>query len=80
MLCSGIVTDTFFKIIKRATIENITNMTVGNNYINSFPDKFGDLKISVTIIINILIITKAKIGATFHVALIATFPIWSMFL
>ena len=80
MLCSGIVTDTLFKIIKRATVENVTNVTVGNNYIDSFPDKFDDLKISVTIIINILIITKAKIDATFHVALIATFPIWSMFL
>lgn len=80
MLCSGIVTDTLFKIIKRATVENVTNVTVGNNYIDSFPDKFDDLKISVTIIIKILIITKAKIDATFHVALIATFPIWSMFL
>ena len=43
-------------------------MIVGNNCINSFPHGCDDLKISVTKMINILIITKTKIDATFPVS------------
>ena len=57
-----------FPKIKRTAIENINNMIVGNNCINSFPDGCDDLKISVTKMINILIITKTKIDATFPVS------------
>ena len=43
-------------------------MIVGNNCINSFPDGCDDLKVSVTKMINVLIIAKTKIDATFPVS------------
>ena len=64
---SEILADSFPKI-KRARIENINNVITGNLNINSFPNKFHDLKVLVNGILDILMTTETKLDDTFPVS------------
>ena len=59
--------DSFSKI-KKARIENINNVIIGNLNINSFPNKFDELKVFVNKMLDNLIITEAKLDDTFRVS------------
>ena len=54
-----------FSNIKKASIENINNAIIGNLNINSFPNKFEELKVLVNGMLDILIITETKLDDTF---------------
>ena len=60
---SGILADSFSKI-KKARIENINSVIIGNLNINSFPNKFEELKVLVNGMLDILIITETKLDDT----------------
>ena len=59
--------DSFSKI-KKARIENINNVIIGNLNINSFPNKFDELKVFVNKMLDNLIITETKLDDTFRVS------------
>ena len=52
----------------KTRIENINNAIIGNLNINSFPKKIENLKALVTGMVDILIITEAKLNNTFYVS------------
>ena len=64
---SEILADSFSKI-KKARIEKINNFIIGNLNITSFPNKFGELKVLVNGMLDILIITETKLDGTFPVS------------
>ena len=64
---SEILADSFSKI-KKARIENINNITIGNHNVNSFPNKFDQLKALVNGMLDVLIITETKLDGTFPVS------------
>ena len=55
-------------MLTKTRIENINNDIIGNLNINSFPEKFDNLKALVTGMVDILIITEAKLNNTFSVS------------
>ena len=55
-------------VLTKTRIENINNDIIGNLNINSFPEKFDNLKALVTGMVDILIITEAKLNNTFSVS------------
>ena len=55
-------------MLKKTRIENINNVIIGNLNINSLLKKFDDLKVFVTGMLDILIITETKLGNTFPVS------------
>ena len=57
-----------FSKIKKARIENINNVIIGNLNINSFPNKFQEIKVFVNEMLDILIITETKADDTFPVS------------
>ena len=64
---SEILADSFSEI-KKARIENINNLILGNLNINYFPNKFDELKVLVNGMLDILIITETKLLDTFPVS------------
>ena len=64
---SEILADSFSKI-KKTRIEHINNVIIGNLNINSFPNKFDELKVLVNGMLDILIITETKLDDTFPVS------------
>ena len=63
---SEILADSFSNI-KKARIENINNVIIGNLNINSFPNKFDELKVLVNGMLDILILIETKLDNTFPV-------------
>ena len=57
----------YLSLLNKIRIENINNVIVGNLNINSLPRKFDDLKVLVTGMVDILIITEATLDNTFPV-------------
>ena len=55
-------------MLRKTRIENINNVIIGNHNINSLPKKFDDLKVLVTGMLDILIITETKLDNTFPVS------------
>ena len=64
---SEILADSFSKT-KKARIESIYNVIIGNLNINSFPNRFDELKVLVNGMLDILIITEATLDDTFPVS------------
>ena len=64
---SEILADSFCKI-KKTRIEHVNNVIIGNLNINSFLNKFDELKVPVNGMLNILIITETKLDDTFPVS------------
>ena len=50
----------YFSKFKKARIENINNVIMGNLNINSFPNKFDKFKVLLNGMLDILIITKTN--------------------
>ena len=55
-----------FSKIRKTRIEHINNVIIGN--LNSFPNKFDDLKVLVNGMLDIVIITETKLDDTFPVS------------
>ena len=64
---SEILADSFSNI-EETRIEHINNAIIGNLNINSFPNKFDELKLLVNGMLDILIITETKLDDTFPVS------------
>ena len=64
---SEILADSFSNI-EETRIEHINNAIIGNLNINSFPNKFDELKLLVNGMLDILIITETKLDDTFQVS------------
>ena len=54
--------------IKKIRSENIDNMIIGTLNINSISSKFDDLKVLISGIFDILIITEAKLDETYPIS------------
>ena len=63
----SIRSDCAFKI-KTIKTQNVNNVITGNLNINSLSSKFDDLKMFMTGIFDILVITETKLGNTFPVS------------